>query len=40
MHSQSASSIEAAYKYPRQVEFVEEFPTTVTGKVQRRKLTE
>jgi acetyl-CoA synthetase len=29
---------EAAYKYPRQVEFVEEFPTTVTGKVQRRKL--
>jgi acetyl-CoA synthetase len=31
---------EAAYKYPRQVEFVEEFPTTVTGKVQRRKLTD
>jgi acetyl-CoA synthetase len=29
---------EAAYKYPRQVEFVDEFPTTVTGKVQRRKL--
>jgi acetyl-CoA synthetase len=31
---------EAAYKYPREVEFVEEFPTTVTGKVQRRKLTD
>jgi acyl-coenzyme A synthetase/AMP-(fatty) acid ligase len=31
---------EAAYKYPRQVEFVETFPTTVTGKVQRRKLTD
>jgi len=31
---------EAAYKYPRQVEFVDEFPTTVTGKVQRRKLKE
>ena len=31
---------EAAYKYPREVEFVEAFPTTVTGKVQRRKLTD
>jgi acetyl-CoA synthetase len=31
---------EAAYKYPREVEFVEEFPTTVSGKVQRHKLTD
>jgi acetyl-CoA synthetase len=31
---------EAAYKYPREVEFVEEFPTTVSGKIQRHKLTE
>ena len=29
---------EAAYKYPRAVEFVEDFPTTVSGKVQRHKL--
>jgi len=31
---------EAAYMYPREVEFVEEFPTTVSGKVQRHKLTD
>ncbi len=31
---------EAAYKYPREVEFKTEFPTTVSGKVQRHKLTE
>ncbi|WP_436347149.1 acyl-CoA synthetase [Natronorubrum sp. FCH18a] len=31
---------EAAYKYPREVEFVEEFPTTASGKVQRHKLVE
>ena len=31
---------EAAYKYPREVEFVDEFPTTVSGKIQRHKLTE
>ncbi|WP_254525919.1 acyl-CoA synthetase [Natrinema caseinilyticum] len=31
---------EAAYKYPREVEFVDEFPTTVSGKVQRHKLVE
>ena len=31
---------EAAYKYPREVEFAEEFPTTVSGKVQRHKLVE
>ncbi|MBT7889607.1 MAG: AMP-dependent synthetase, partial [Deltaproteobacteria bacterium] len=28
----------AAYKYPRQVEFRDEFPTTGTGKVLRRLL--
>lgn len=31
---------EAAYKYPREVEFKEEFPTTVSGKIQRHKLTD
>lgn len=31
---------EAAYKYPREVEFVDEFPTTVSGKIQRHKLTD
>lgn len=31
---------EAAYKYPREVEFVDEFPTTVSGKIQRHKLIE
>lgn len=30
---------EAAYKYPREVEFIGEFPTTVSGKIQRHKLT-
>lgn len=30
----------AAYKYPREIEFVDSFPTTVTGKVQRYKLSE
>lgn len=29
---------EAAYKYPREIEFVDEFPTTVSGKIQRHKL--
>ncbi len=28
----------AAYKYPRQVEIVDEIPKTVTGKVLRREL--
>ena len=28
----------AEYEYPRQVEFVDELPTTTTGKIQRRKL--
>ena len=28
----------AAYKYPRQVEVVEELPKTVTGKILRREL--
>ena len=31
---------EAAYKYPREIEFVEEFPTTVSGKIKRNELTE
>lgn len=31
---------EAKYKYPREIEFKEEFPTTVSGKIQRYKLTE
>lgn len=30
---------EAAYKYPREIEFVDEYPTTVSGKIQRHKLT-
>lgn len=30
---------EAAYKYPRAIEFVDEFPTTASGKIQRHKLT-
>ena len=30
----------AKYEYPRAIEFVEEFPTTVTGKIQRSKLEE
>ena len=28
----------AAYKYPRQIEFVDELPKTVTGKILRREL--
>ncbi|GAA0910222.1 hypothetical protein GCM10009559_80600 [Pseudonocardia zijingensis] len=28
----------AAYKYPRQVEFLDEIPRTVTGKLLRREL--
>ena len=28
----------AAYKYPRQIEFLDEVPKTVTGKVLRREL--
>lgn len=28
----------AAYKYPREVEFVESFPLTTTGKIDRREL--
>lgn len=31
---------EAAYKYPREIEFVSEFPTTVSGKIQRHKMVE
>jgi len=30
----------APYKYPRWLEFVEELPKTVTGKIQRFKLRE
>jgi long-chain acyl-CoA synthetase len=30
----------AAYKYPRQVEILDEMPKTVTGKVLRRELRE
>ena len=30
----------AAYKYPRQIEFVAELPKTATGKIQRFKLRE
>jgi long-chain acyl-CoA synthetase len=30
----------AAYKYPREVEFVEELPRTTTGKVQKFELRE
>ncbi|MEA2256252.1 MAG: long-chain acyl-CoA synthetase, partial [Solirubrobacteraceae bacterium] len=28
----------AAYKYPRQVEFVDELPKTASGKILRREL--
>jgi long-chain acyl-CoA synthetase len=28
----------AAYKYPRQIEFVDELPKTASGKILRRKL--
>jgi long-chain acyl-CoA synthetase len=28
----------AAYKYPRQIDFVDELPKTVTGKILRREL--
>ena len=28
----------AAYKYPREIEFVDELPKTVTGKILRREL--
>ena len=28
----------AAYKYPRQIEFLDEIPKTVTGKLLRREL--
>ena len=30
----------AAHEYPREIEFIEEFPMTVTGKVRRRDLRE
>jgi len=30
----------AAYKYPREVAFVEEYPTTVSGKIKRHELAE
>jgi acetyl-CoA synthetase len=30
----------AAHEYPREIEFVDEFPMTVTGKVRRRDLRE
>jgi benzoate-CoA ligase len=30
----------APYKYPRIIEFVEELPTTATGKIQRFRLRE
>jgi acetyl-CoA synthetase len=30
----------AAYKYPREIDFVDSLPTTVTGKIQRFKLTD
>jgi benzoate-CoA ligase len=28
----------APYKYPRQIEFIDELPKTATGKIQRFKL--
>jgi long-chain acyl-CoA synthetase len=28
----------AAYKYPREIEFIDELPKTVTGKILRREL--
>ncbi len=28
----------AKYEYPREIEFIDELPTTTTGKIQRRKL--
>jgi long-chain acyl-CoA synthetase len=28
----------AAYKYPRQIEFIEELPKTASGKILRREL--
>jgi len=31
---------EAAYKYPREIEFVSEFPTTVSGKIRRHELVD
>ena len=30
----------AQYEYPREIEFVDELPTTTIGKIQRRKLRE
>ena len=30
----------AAHEYPREIEFIDEFPVTVTGKVKRRDLRE
>ena len=30
----------AAYKYPRQIEIIDELPKTVTGKILRRELRE
>jgi benzoate-CoA ligase len=30
----------APYKYPRQIEFVQDLPKTATGKIQRFKLRE
>jgi acetyl-CoA synthetase len=30
----------AAHEYPREIEFIDEFPMTVTGKVRRRDLRE
>jgi len=28
----------AAHEYPREIEFIDEFPMTVTGKIRRRDL--
>jgi acyl-coenzyme A synthetase/AMP-(fatty) acid ligase len=28
----------APYKYPREVEFIDELPKTITGKIRRREL--
>jgi acetyl-CoA synthetase len=30
----------AAHEYPREFEFIDEFPVTVTGKIRRRDLRE
>ena len=31
-------SVTAPYKYPREVEFVEELPKTISGKIRRNEL--